>query len=488
MQASQLYPLSAAANTQAHQLWAACTLYQATGQSRFWAMTTALYANAGFPAGGNRLFWPVANYDNPLWFGVMCMAQSGRSFTGLEFDAGLELEADDGRTPEEILAATAPAPASRLDALNQLWSQLLAMWVGYGSGTSPVTCGPPLAAVCAKPSQLRPCHSRKESSDQFLHIGFPPASCSATWRCIDQARAHFLKPRLHTIGTLINTTIEIACRLSPSGSLRHVPDLGKGLFRDVSNVAMLALMYADLPAVTEQRAQWARCLAKQSVDYILGDNPAALSYLVGFGCALPTVRKCPKTRLSGQTCSLCSIAGPVGLASATWPGPSASSPCHRSVSIFCDFLPSSPPSTLLSSLNGWADIDQYRANIQIFQLCRDAFPQNPYSKDAACPDDETLAERFSPVVTLQGIRSREDPRVCDYLSFLGNPSPDDNAPGGVIDPVLPNTHELTGALVSTMAEASETYTDVRSLPNGEANPQAAVALDYNAGALSPRSR
>ena len=77
----------------------------------------------------------------------------------------------------------------------------------------------------------------------------------------------------------------MACRVTTQGSLRHVPGLGKGLLRDAANVAWLALMYADLPAVPAQRAQWARCLAKQTVDYILGDNPSAMSYMVGFGCA-----------------------------------------------------------------------------------------------------------------------------------------------------------------------------------------------------------
>lgn len=58
-----------------------------------------------------------------------------------------------------------------------------------------------------------------------------------------------------------------------------------GLFRDGANVALLALMLADLPGVPPQRAQWARCLAKQTVDYILGANDDDYSYLVGFGRA-----------------------------------------------------------------------------------------------------------------------------------------------------------------------------------------------------------
>jgi hypothetical protein len=78
----------------------------------------------------------------------------------------------------------------------------------------------------------------------------------------------------------------IVCRLTPKGMLRY-PDVNShGLFRDAANVAMLALMYADLPAVTPQRQKWARCIARQTVNYILGDNPSQWSYMVGFGYGL----------------------------------------------------------------------------------------------------------------------------------------------------------------------------------------------------------
>lgn len=43
-------------------------------------------------------------------------------------------------------------------------------------------------------------------------------------------------------------------------------------------------MYADLPGVTEERSLWARCMAVQTVNFMLGDNADEFSYMVGFGC------------------------------------------------------------------------------------------------------------------------------------------------------------------------------------------------------------
>ena len=66
MQASQLYPISSPFNVQAHQLWAACTLFQATGKAGYASLMTALYRNMARAAGGSRLYWPLPNYDNPV--------------------------------------------------------------------------------------------------------------------------------------------------------------------------------------------------------------------------------------------------------------------------------------------------------------------------------------------------------------------------------------------------------------------------------------
>jgi hypothetical protein len=81
-------------------------------------------------------------------------------------------------------------------------------------------------------------------------------------------------------------TVYLACRLTERGMLRYPSGTSPGLFRDAANVAMLALMYADLPAVTPQRQKWARCMARQTINYILGDNPTEWAYMVGFGCAV----------------------------------------------------------------------------------------------------------------------------------------------------------------------------------------------------------
>lgn len=126
---------------QAHQLWAACALYQATGQTRYWAMTKALYLNMGEDAGGRRLYWPIANYDNPLWYGLMCMAQSSATYNGLEQNVNIDLRGLGNQTTEELILATKPEDASRLDVTQQLWANLLSAWVEYGE-RAPVQCAP----------------------------------------------------------------------------------------------------------------------------------------------------------------------------------------------------------------------------------------------------------------------------------------------------------------------------------------------------------
>jgi hypothetical protein len=114
-------------------------------------------------------------------------------------------------------------------------------------------------------------------------------------------------------------------------------------------------------------------------------------------------------------------------------------------------------------------------------LCRDAAPANPYSKDAACPPEAVRRTRFDQVYEQQGTRSSSFTRICDYLTFIGNDTADALAPGGVRNPTLVNTYELTGALVSTMDETTERYTDVRMLNADTANPQAQVGIDFQGG-------
>lgn len=90
-------------------------------------------------------------------------------------------------------------------------------------------------------------------------------------------------------------------------------------------------------------------------------------------------------------------------------------------------------------------------------------------------------ERFTPVYEQQGIRSSYSTRECDYLTFLGNATADEDVPGGVRDPVLDNAYELTGALMSRFDAATETYEDTRVLADKTANPHAQIGVDFQAG-------
>jgi hypothetical protein len=90
-------------------------------------------------AGGRRLYWPLANYDNPVWYGIMCMAQSSRTYNGIEIASDINVKNTGNRTLEELIATRKPAEGSRLDATNQLWANLVSAWVEYGE-RAPVLC------------------------------------------------------------------------------------------------------------------------------------------------------------------------------------------------------------------------------------------------------------------------------------------------------------------------------------------------------------
>ena len=46
-------------------------------------------------------------------------------------------------------------------------------------------------------------------------------------------------------------------------------------------------MFADLPGVTPVQSKLARCMALQTVNFLLGDNPAGISFQIGVGeCVL----------------------------------------------------------------------------------------------------------------------------------------------------------------------------------------------------------
>jgi hypothetical protein len=117
----------------------------------------------------------------------------------------------------------------------------------------------------------------------------------------------------------------------------------------------------------------------------------------------------------------------------------------------------------------------------LFCGCSDKAARNPYSKDAACPPEPTRALSFEKVYQKQGNRSLFFTRECDYLTFIGNPTADIDAPGGMLNPVLDNTYELTGALVSSFDPMQETFLDKRMLSPADANPHAQVGIDFQAG-------
>lgn len=143
MQASDLYPISDPEYVFAHQFWASCTLFQLTQEEAFWNQTEALYLrwiNNG-EEGIDRLFFPVANFDNPVFYGLLCMAQSAPSATGFETLSGLEAAALADQ--ETLLLTQPPLNATRLDAVNQLWNNFVSVWLGAIEGeNSVVACAP----------------------------------------------------------------------------------------------------------------------------------------------------------------------------------------------------------------------------------------------------------------------------------------------------------------------------------------------------------
>lgn len=86
-----MYGTRKAESVFAHQLWAACSLYQVTEEKRYWTMTEEIYRNLVVITKPSEqaqritnMYFPVANYDNPIFYGLMCMAQSAPEATGLD--------------------------------------------------------------------------------------------------------------------------------------------------------------------------------------------------------------------------------------------------------------------------------------------------------------------------------------------------------------------------------------------------------------------
>lgn len=71
MQIGRLYPSYEPLDPSKHQFLAACSLYQATGEARYWKETQTYQQLSQ-----NRQGWPVLNFDNPYWQGLLCVARS----------------------------------------------------------------------------------------------------------------------------------------------------------------------------------------------------------------------------------------------------------------------------------------------------------------------------------------------------------------------------------------------------------------------------
>jgi hypothetical protein len=137
VQVSRIYGIIDPVFVYAHQLWAACAMYQATGNEAHWNTTIDIYtkwAKNTLPK-ADRFYYPVPNYDNPFYYGLMCMAQSSPSATGIEGKFDVELK---GLDKEELLTQP-PELGTRLEVLDQLWRIFVSKWIG---GTKDIACAP----------------------------------------------------------------------------------------------------------------------------------------------------------------------------------------------------------------------------------------------------------------------------------------------------------------------------------------------------------
>jgi hypothetical protein len=95
----------------------------------------------------DRLYYPVANFDNPVFFGLICMAQSAPSYTGLETLAGFDYAyKQSGKSINKVLKQVGPQPGTRLEALEELFVNFVQRWVGgskFNDGGA-ITCALPV--------------------------------------------------------------------------------------------------------------------------------------------------------------------------------------------------------------------------------------------------------------------------------------------------------------------------------------------------------
>ena len=145
LQVSQVYPSNDDFHVRSHQLWAACTLWQATQLEEYWNETETIYKTyirpeldpktKKVPAGiRTQLYDPVANYYNPIWWALMCIAQSAPEYSGIVDNPNLiiprKLATLNSTDPErqkllDDLEDQEFARATRAEARDQIWQQMV---------------------------------------------------------------------------------------------------------------------------------------------------------------------------------------------------------------------------------------------------------------------------------------------------------------------------------------------------------------------------
>jgi hypothetical protein len=148
LQVSRIYPTTTDSYVRSHQLWAACTLWQSTGKTEYWDDAKTIYTTFIRKRVGEgesppaefapyQLYDPVANYYNPIWWGMLCMAQSAPEYTGLEEQANITVPRQitaDGDTVEQFTSFLLQQEfgfATRAEATQQIWEQFVLPWITY---------------------------------------------------------------------------------------------------------------------------------------------------------------------------------------------------------------------------------------------------------------------------------------------------------------------------------------------------------------------
>ena len=163
LQASYLYGIDNSTWVYAHQIWAACTLYQATNKRAHWQTTEALYkrwirteekSESGERQleGIGALYFPVANYNNPVFFALLCMAQSAPIASGIATKSELRFDVGAGdrnasQNAYDLFLTQLPLPATRLDVVDQIWTNFVSPWINTTAATAAttyLTCATPL--------------------------------------------------------------------------------------------------------------------------------------------------------------------------------------------------------------------------------------------------------------------------------------------------------------------------------------------------------